>query len=283
MQTNPTTWVTPHLTGGLGNRLFEFAAAAGAAELWEYPLIFHKAYITQNDHGPADTICKMFPDIPVLDGPRDATELPEPRGACFTYIPFQTPPPADKIMIGGWRQTPLYFPKSQPLQPHWGQYVGEADAATLREKYGLVTEEQRQATWFLHIRLGDYKQLPHHQINVVPYYSYCLDRIPRGCRLILFSDEPQLCASWAENECKKRLLDFQVCEEADEVVSLWLMSQVWGGAIVANSTFSWWGAYFARHAAPVPEAYVAYYPSVWGQGLPEARDVVPWWGKKVAV
>lgn len=276
-------WVTPHLTGGLGNRLFEFAAAAGASELWDYPLAFHKAYITQNDHGPEDSICKLFPKVPVLEGSAEALGLPEPRGACFTYIPFPSPPPSEKIVIEGWRQTALYFPKSQPLQPVWTEMVGEAKMEEMKAKYGLVTEEDRQSTWFLHIRLGDYKQLPHHQINILPYYISCLDKLPRGVKLILFSDEPHLCAQWAENECKKRLLNFQVCEEEDEVVSLWLMSQIWGGAIVANSTFSWWGAYFARHSAAVPEAYVAYYPSVWGQGLPEARDVVPSWGKKVVI
>ena len=35
-------WVAPRLTGGLGNRLFEFAAALGLAEKYKKPCIFLK-------------------------------------------------------------------------------------------------------------------------------------------------------------------------------------------------------------------------------------------------
>lgn len=278
------TWVSPHLTGGLGNRLFEYASAAGASEKWNVPLVFSKAHITKNDHGPDDSICKLFPDVPVVSNAEGAYMIREPAAHCFIYVPFEDAPPAEKSVVDGWRQTDKYFPKSQPIQPVWSAFLSEERKHELRKKYDLLSSEKQMNTWFLHIRLGDYKVLHHHQINGTLYNSECLDKLPRGSRVILFSDEPHLCVKWAEKECKARLLEFQVCEEVDdEIASLWLMSQIWGGAIVANSTFSWWGAYFARHTTPVPEAYVAFYPSVWGKGLPEARDVVPSWGRKVFI
>lgn len=259
-----------------------YAACAGAAELWKVPVVFNKAFIVKNDHGPDDTICKLFPSVPYITDVEGAM-ISEPYGHCFIYTPLPSKAPHKKSVLDGFRQTPLYFPKYQSLQPAWREMMTPGRQAILLKKYGLITEAERCNTWFLHIRLGDYKVLAHHQIDIVPYYRKCLDKVPRGCRVILFSDEPQLCAAWADAECKTRLLEFQVCEEEDEVESLWLMSQIWGGAIVANSTFSWWGAYFARHSTPVPEMYVAFYPSVWGQGLPEARDVVPVWGKKIEI
>ena len=74
---------------------------------------------------------------------------------------------------------------------------------------------------------------------------------------------------------------FDICNETKDYISMWLMSQCWGGAITANSTFSWWGAYFARQNAPKP--FTAFFPNVWGQGLPPAKDVVPDWGTSVHI
>ena len=56
------------------------------------------------------------------------------------------------------------------------------------------------------------------------------------------------------------------------------MSLCWGGAVIANSTFSWWGAWFAHQSTSKPESFVGVYPKVWGQGLPPARDIIPKWG-----
>lgn len=278
------TWVTAHFTGGLGNRLFELAAALGAAEKWNQPCVFLKSAIEKNDHGPADTIVKLYPNLPLIDSDQHYTKIIEPQGDCFKYIPLPEDMPFARIRLEGWRQTPKYFPKDlAQLKPAWEAFLSPTKQESLRAQYGLRTLIERETAWLFHIRLGDYKVLPHHQIPVIPYYEHCLQQVPNNSTVLLFSDEPQLCKNWFIDQCVKRELRYRIVEEQDDVTSLWLMSQCWGGAIVANSTFSWWGAFFAHEATPNPGTFKAFYPSVWGQGLPPAYDILPSWGTSVLI
>lgn len=275
-------FVTPHLTGGLGNRLFEFAAALGLAEYYKVPCVFVEQQITKNDHGSADSICRLYPQIPRIQT-TDVFPYRERRGGCFIYDPFPEDAQAPRIVVEGWRQTEKYFPKDKTLlKPIWSSFLSEEQQKQLLAKYNLSTKEQKQNTWFLHVRLGDYKILQHHQIPVLPYYQQCLNEVPKGSKVFLFSDEPHLCAQWVEGQCKGRDLVFDVCNEVDEINALFIMSNCFGGAIVANSTFSWWGAYFAW-LNQEQKFYKAFYPDVWGQGLPPAVDVVPSFGKAVHI
>lgn len=276
-------WISAHLTGGIGNRLFEFAAALGLAEKWNRNAVFFLPRCGPTNHGPFDTIFKMFPTIPVLETATEWAEIQEPKKGVFTYFPFNDKPPSDSsFVITGWRQTPLYFPK-KGVNASLGEALDKERWTTLQEKYFLKTTEQKKTTWFLHVRLGDYKALPHHQVNLTSYYLTCIEKIPKESKVLFFSDEPDLCKQTFETAIKSMNLRFQVCEESDELESLALMSQCWGGAITANSTFSWWGAYFAWMRCPNKECYRAFFPGTWGQGLPAAKDVVPFWGIKIAV
>jgi hypothetical protein len=275
------SWVAPHLTGGLGNRLFEFAATLGLAEKWNTPCVFYLKSVENNDHGAKDSLLKLFPGIRQIPHSMITPKaLSEPKNACFVYCPFPSEQVAPFCIVEGWRQTDKYFPKA-PLQPTWSMLIAPFTQVALQQKYSLLGIEDRKRTWFIHVRLGDYKILPHHQIPIVPYYQKCLDKVPAGSKVLLFSDEPELCKEWMKTEIENRGLQFQICDEKNEVESLWLMSHCLGGAITANSTFSWWGAYFARNRNPVN--YKAFYPSVWGQGLPPATDVVPSWGITVPI
>ncbi len=278
-----TSWVAAHLTGGIGNRLFQHAAAMGLAEKYTLPCVFLKSAISPNDHGPADNIVKLYPKIPTVESKDHHTKMIEPRDDCFRYIPFPEEKPGDRLIVEGYRQTALYFPKDKALlAPSWDDLLPAEKRLDLLKKYNLASLIERRKAWWLHVRLGDYKILPHHQIPILGYYLKCLDQIPKGSPVYLFSDEPHLCNQWFEQETKKRGLESRVILE-EEIPSLFLMSTCWGGAVVANSTFSWWGAFFAYLSNPDSSTYKAFYPSVWGQGLPPAVDINPPWGTTIQI
>lgn len=273
-------WVAPHLTGGLGNRLFEFHAAYAVSQKWNRKCVFFLPMCGKNDHGPFETIFHLYPMIEIVETANNWIVIPEKSGHCFIYNEFTAEPEENHIIIGGWRQSPKYFKDIVLPQPNWSNFLSEIEQQTLREKYNLV--ENAENTWMLHMRLGDYKQLPHHQIPVLHYYNRCLQEVPKGSRILLFSDEPNLCKEWITEMVNSHKLEVQVCEELDEIAPLWLMSQCLGGAIVTNSTFSWWGAYFAKQNKG-QKSFRAYYPDVWGKGLPPAKDVVPEWGIRMPI
>jgi hypothetical protein len=272
-------WVAGHLTGGLGNRLFQHAAAMGLAEKYQHEVVFSLPNMGPTNHGPFDNIFRLFPSTRIISEEEPCISIPEGQGNVFTFTPFQENRIAANLVVDGWRQSARYFP-ALGVHAAFEQAIPADRQASLLQKYGLV--KNRESTAFLHIRLGDYKILPHHQINIGEYCVTASKLFEPNTRFLLFSDEAK--------ENKAMLLDFgkalgfdvSVVEETDELDSLFLMSQCWKGAIVANSTFSWWGAYFARQRCPNPSSYKACYPVVWGAGLPPARDVIPPWGIPVS-
>ena len=272
------TWVSGHLTGGVGNRLFQHAAAAGLAEKWSRQLVFYEPDCEPTNHGPFHTIYKLFPSVPVIKDSIPFQRLPEPPNGVFTYFPFPNEPVSSCVTIDGWRQTERYFP-TKGLHPSFESALHSTRREALLNEYNLQSTEERLETWFLHIRLGDYKLLPHHQIDLGSYYSQAIQYIPKGKRVFLFCDELEQYGQTLQAFFRQMGLEVLLAPIPDELETLYVMSLCWGGAVVANSTFSWWGAYFAKQTSPNP--YTAIYPGKWGNGLPEARDIVPSWGIRI--
>ena len=273
-------WVSPCLTSGLGNRLFQHAAAAGAAEQWGRPLRFLANRCTESPHGPLATLFRMFPDVPLIESEEPYTEIKEgPRGY-YMYVPLPAAP-LGRVVIHGFRQSPLYFPKDvSVLEPDWDNALGGPIVRRMIEKEArLDTEEERRRTVSIHIRLGDYLKLPHHQANLAPYYDKAIQQLKPGMRLYVFSDEPDRCANIFASYCRSIAVDYSTAKVRSDVESLYEMSLCRGGNIVANSTFSWWGAWFA-HQAGSPWAT---YPSNWGQGMPETTNLFPEWGTVISL
>jgi len=266
-------WVAPSLGSGLGNRLFQYAAAAGAAEAWNRRLVFLADRCAESPHGALATIFRLFPSVPILEGPTVYTEYHEPPRRYYEHIPLG-PPPNGPCVISGCRQSPLYFPSSG-IKPDWDNALGGAVVRRMLEREaGLDSDEKRRHTVSIHVRLGDYLKLQHHQVDLSHYYAEALKRVASGSTLRLFSDQPELCARLFQPFCRANDIIYTIAKPRADIESLYEMSLCLGGNITANSTFSWWGAWFA-HAAGSPWAT---YPNNWGNGMPEPVDICPSWG-----
>ena len=275
-------WVSPQLDCGLGNRLFQFAAACGTAERWGLRTVFYMPECAGAHHGAVGSLFRLFPSVEVVEEQEQATAIPEPERRYYEYIdPEDEAPIGGNIIFRGFRQSPRYFPK-QPgkLRPSWANALGGGPIMRALEKeLGLSDPEERRRTVALHFRLGDYKNLPHYNYPAEKYYPVALDRVRPWQRVILFSDEPHLClkmfASWASIHG----IQLTVAKVRADIESLYQMSLCLGGTITSNSTFSWWAAWFA-HEAGAPWAT---YPSSMGVGQPKPVDYYPEWATVIPV
>jgi hypothetical protein len=106
---------------------------------------------------------------------------------------------------------------------------------------------------FIHVRRGDYLDNPIHWVQGQEYYETSLAVFPSLSRWFVLSDDIAWCKTQA---CFKGC---EVIDEPDELVGMAFMSLCHGGAIIANSTYSWWGAMLGAELNHSPIVY----PSKW--------------------
>ena len=250
-------WVAPHLNEGLGNRLFQYASAKAYAEKYKKRLVFFLPRCGKTNHGSFEHIFQLFPEVPLVEAAPNWNEMHEPEGRHFTYMPLE--PVETPLVVAGYRQSYKYFADTK-IEPNFG----------FIDKERLKVYIQKPS-FFIHIRLGDFRALSHHQIDIGKYYATALQQIPENVQVLVFSDEPDLVEGLFT-------IPHTIVKE-DEVETLYIMSNCVGG-IVGNSTFSFWGAYLAHEKRP---NFKAYFPSSMGQGLPNPTDYIPEWAIVIQV
>ena len=119
----------------------------------------------------------------------------------------------------------------------------------------------------LHIRRGDYLSQSMYNICNESYYKsaieYIISRV-EDSKLFIFSDDPEWCKYFME----KFNVDYEIIQHnfgKDSYKDMYLMTQCKHN-IIANSTFSWWGAWLNNNAGKNVVC-----PSVWING----RDFNP--------
>lgn len=186
--------------------------------------------------------------------PRRHTEIAQ------TYIEsdFKYNPETENITDGtclyGYFQTEKYFSHirniildqftfKKNIKEIGDRYMGE-----FREKY------MNHKIISLHVRRGDYVMFPdHHPICSKEYYNSAISKFEDGTDkvFLVFSDDIE----W----CRPEFFDqkFVVCDIMDPYVELYLMS-LCDHHIIANSSFSWWGAWLN-----IKEDKIVIAPSRW--------------------
>lgn len=250
--------------GGLGNQLFEIAAAYAHCKRTGQRLL-----ISPRTSPNRPTYWTTF--LEQFAGNVCSTEVVSTnhwREPAFHYVSI----PSQVTSLFGYFQSSKYFSDcTDDIRKLF------RPALSIQEKVAttyanLLTEEQKCNNVVLHIRRGDYVALPtYHCILTPAYYQRVITemqtRIPNA-QLLVFSDDLEWCKSLPF------LKGAIFVDEPDESVALWLMSQ-FRHFIQSNSSFSWWATWLAN-------AHTVLTPAVWfgRDGPQDYYDIYePSWSK----
>ena len=153
-------WVAPKLSDGLGNRLFQYACAQQYANKEGKECVFFLPRCGKADHGSFDAIFRLFPSVRIIDTETSWTELKELDVLLYSYKPLETEL-KENIVIHGYRQNYKYF-QDTTIKPDFINALGQERIDVLTNLY----LENKNELFFIHVRIGDYKFLPHHQIDI---------------------------------------------------------------------------------------------------------------------
>jgi len=226
--------------GRLANQMFQYASLKGIAKNrgFNYSLppreFFGKEDVNVKN---SDVILyDVFPNIEKSNefGFNRANALWERRHDFDEELFLNCP---DDIDLVGYFQTEKYF-------KHIEDEIREDftfDEELLTNCKSFISNNFDTEIISLHIRRGDYVVNPNHPTQSLDYYSEALNRLESDLPVIIFSDDPQ----W----CKEQELfsddRFVISENNTTDADLCLMS-LCDYHIIANSSFSWWGAWLAK-------------------------------------
>jgi hypothetical protein len=221
-----------HVVGGLGNQLFTIAS--GLAHCYKNNLVL-KLYPTPNKrHYYWNSILSPFKKYVVNEDDPSLQSYLEPTMA-YNEIP------KDKMRLFGYFQSSKYFKNVQTIIKNCIVFPDpERLERTLFEKCGYITSNHI----IVHARRGDYIALAdYHNPQPDKYYEDGLVEIKKRIDkpvFILLSDDKDY---WANSNVFKD--ENYVIIDVDEITTFFLMTRC-KNFIIANSTFSWWGAYLAN-------------------------------------
>jgi hypothetical protein len=202
--------ITFELQGGLGNMLFQAAAAESLApgQVRYRNVDARYTGLFKNFRFEADTSLPQAYEVAV-NAPFEYAPLPKIEGATYRG----------------------YFQSEKFMNVKLIRRLFEWNPA-------ICVPVIEPGTCFVHVRRGDYLSYPDvHPVQPESYYHFAVKRLAPSCVLI-FSDDP----AW----CVERL-KFDVPHEVvlmPDYMTLVMMSQC-SSAVISNSTFSWWGAWLA--------------------------------------
>ena len=149
----------------------------------------------------------------------------------FNQELFDTCP--DNVSIYGFFQTEKYFSHIADSIKEDFKFSDE-----VRKNCMEVMSDMGKDPIGLHIRRGDYlQQSQDHPPCSLDYYEESLKHFDDDRQVIIFSDDPD----WCKNQPLFKGDRFLISETGDNVYDLCLLT-LCEDYIIANSSFSWWGA-----------------------------------------
>lgn len=234
-----------HRMGGLGNQLFQYTAARIVASYHPNSQIYVEPE-TENPHNYKKyEYAFIFMKKAILL--KHKINIMNEFHQGNSFVPWYPQEIKLPIKLYGYFQ---YYPAIEPILP---DIVMELKQAL--EPFVDPTVNENQSV-FMHIRRGDYLNIPHyHYIQTKSYYEKAFQQWKQSFpdddyQIFLISEDLEWCRQqdWS--------FPYILYENTDEIETLAFMSKCKAGAIIGNSSYSYWGAILS-------ESKYVFYPEKW--------------------
>lgn len=253
-----------HSMGGLGNQLFQYATARRLAHALGVEVVVDSAW---HERTFRNTTRRPFELTRLRVQLRELSEKESrwariARNRALSRLPFATPwtirrersfsydesimGAADRTYLYGYWQSPRYF---EDIRALLSAEVQPAEPVSSADR-DVLDRMSRCESVLVHVRRGDYVSLKTaaaaHGTCTREYYGAAFDLVSRAVRdpvLFVFSDDPD----WSRKNLSFRaptvFVDHNSAGAGPQDLRLMAACR---HAIIANSTFSWWGAWLGR-------------------------------------
>jgi hypothetical protein len=274
------------LLGGLGNQLFQYAMGRALADARQTELVLDPRFILRKGCISGLAIDEFAIRARYLTD-AEAAHFKEPVWKLTRALRRQINPwmgyyhetvhsfdsaalvQSYDVMLSGFWQSERYFDNHSDLL----QSDLVLKKALPPEAAQVAAQMKCGTSVAMHVRRGDYlsdpKALAKHGATSAHYYQTALQLMIEklgGVDLYVFSDDPEWVRANIQHPSITFVSDFGFSAEQD----LWLISAC-QHQIIANSSFSWWGAYLNDYASKIVVA-----PEPWFDAKHMAQqDIIP--------
>ena len=252
-----------YLKGGLANMMFQIAATTSIAKdnsmVAAFPNLHQQLDYLNKDEKYNQTLNHATEYIEMFGKLNTSQPVGNEPIAKFPFHYGELDLPNGDFVIDGFFQSEKYFKKYKKEIFKIPKTVKDR----IDQKY---TQYLNMDCLSIHIRRGDYLNYPdHHTPLSIEYYEEAIKLFPESDFYLVFSDD----IDWCKHNFKGDKFIF--IENEKDYVEIYLMSMC-NNNIIANSSFSWWGAWLNDS---VEKSVVA--PKKWfGSKIKENQDdIIP--------
>lgn len=277
--------------GGLGNQLFQYAAGRSLAMKRGVELLLDLSFLNSDagdKHTRRQLEIDLFNTSYLLSSAKDLEKFTSPD--IFKRFVARIMGNTELVNEKGFEFDPHFFsyPRNTYLNGFWQseKYFGHIRGTLLKEfaVKNSVPERCREIaeamnssnSVSLHIRRGDYVSNKNasefHGVLPLDYYynaiTYLKQKTGASLNVFIFSDEMDWVKENLQTTEDLTYIDFNKNENS--VYDLYLMTQCRHN-IIANSSFSWWGAWLNQHPGKIVIA-----PKQWFKSADlNTKDLIP--------
>lgn len=261
------------LQGGLGNQMFQYVFGRSVSRALGESVSFEKR---GDMDAPNSRMAYSLDAFETTVNFTSQTAVKNYEEPIFAYDPKVYDQPQGTRFVGYW-QTEKYF---ETVLVHEELSLRAPVSAQSERVAEDITATANSAA--IHVRRTDYLHPMNSWMGVMPlsYYGQAMAYIRERCpdvKFFLFSDDPEWCR---QNFPDCRIVDHNKAGTegkgpGQEHEDLLLMS-LCRHAIIANSSFGWWGAWLGDFSGKIVVA-----PNQWfngtlgGRWTPETSDIIP--------